>query len=286
MKCIKCGAEISEGNLYCAECGEEIHIVPDFEPEVEIQIDETMNQIMDEMAGQSGNDAKKCRKKKKHHYLIWVIMIAVIGLMACSMALWYLYTSAEYKINRANYYADQGEYYTAIEYYESAIEIEEDNIEVYWYIARCYDLLNHFERYEEYLFKIIDSEFASEDDILLAYTKIISLYSEKNDFQTIDSLLKDCNNVNVMNLYGHYMVSEPKFSHEAGFYKEIIPLKITTEENETVYYTMDGNVPTTDSETYITPIFLESGEYTIKAISVNEYGVVSKVITKEYQIEF
>ena len=34
MKCPNCGAEMEEGKLYCEHCGEDIHIVPDFEPEV------------------------------------------------------------------------------------------------------------------------------------------------------------------------------------------------------------------------------------------------------------
>ena len=39
MKCPKCGVDIQEGKLLCESCGEEIHIVPDFEPEIENRID-------------------------------------------------------------------------------------------------------------------------------------------------------------------------------------------------------------------------------------------------------
>ncbi len=35
MKCPLCNAEIKEGSLYCEKCGEDIHIVPDFDPIVE-----------------------------------------------------------------------------------------------------------------------------------------------------------------------------------------------------------------------------------------------------------
>lgn len=283
MKCIKCGAEIPEGNMYCAECGEEIHIVPDFEAEVESQIDETMNHIMDEMAGQSDNDAPKT--KKKHHYLLWIIILVIIALAVGVYAVWYLYTSTEYKINRANYYRENGDYYKAIEYYEMVME-EEENINIYWAIVKCYNDLNNYEQYEDYLFQIINSPSASQNDITLAYSHLFSLYSEKNDYQTIDSLLKYCNNEEVIEKYSHYMVSEPEFSHEAGFYKEIIPLKIKCNEDETIYFTTDGSVPTTESEVFSGLFFLENGEYEIKAICVNKYGVVSKVVTKEYQIEF
>ena len=35
MKCPNCGAEMKEGTLYCEHCGEDIHIVPELEPEKE-----------------------------------------------------------------------------------------------------------------------------------------------------------------------------------------------------------------------------------------------------------
>lgn len=283
MKCIKCGAEIPEGKMYCAECGEEIHIVPDFEAEVESQIDETMNHIMDEMAGQSDYHVPK---KKKHRYLLWIIIAVVAGMIICIYALYYLYSSTEYQMNRGNYFAVNEEYYKAIEYYEKVVGKDEDNITAYWSLVKCYDSLNNYEQYEAYLYKIIESPYATERDVVLAYQYLVLLYCEKNDYQTIDSLLKYCNNEEVIEKYSAYMVSEPVFSHEAGFYKEIIPLKIKCEEDEVVYYTLDGSVPNTESKVYSGPIFLEDGEYEIRAISVNQYGVVSKVITKEYQIEF
>ena len=283
MKCIKCGAELPEGKMYCAECGEEIHIVPDFEAEVESQIDETMNHIMDEMAGQSVSHAPKA---KKHRILLWIIIAVVIGMIVCIYALYYLYSSTEYQLNRGNYYAMNADYYKAIEYYEKVEAKEEDNIPVYWSLIKCYDALNNFEQYEAYLYKVIQCEYATENDLFLAYHYLILLYCEKNNYQMIDSLLKSCNNEEVIAKYSEYMVSEPKFSHEAGYYKEIIPLKIKCEEDEVVYYTIDGSMPNTESKVYSGPIFLEDGEYEIRAISVNKYGVVSDVVTKEYQIEF
>ncbi len=283
MKCIKCGAELPEGKMYCAECGEEIHIVPDFEAEVESQIDETMNHIMDEMAGQSDYDVPK---KKKHRYLLWIIIAVAVGMIVCIYALYYLYSSSEYQINRGNYFVANADYYKAIEYYEKAAVKEEDNVVVYWYLVKCYEALNNFEQLEAYLYKIIQSPHATKTDVTQAYSFLIMLYCEKNNYQMIDSLLKYCNNEEVIEKYSQYMVSEPKFSHEAGYYKEIIPLKIKYEEDEVVYYTMDGSVPNVESKVYNGPIFLENGEYEIRAISVNKYGVVSSVVTKEYQIEF
>ena len=47
MKCQKCGASLKEGNLYCQKCGYEYQIVPDFEPEIENSIAQTMLNVGD-----------------------------------------------------------------------------------------------------------------------------------------------------------------------------------------------------------------------------------------------
>ena len=45
MKCPSCGVEIKEGYLYCQKCGEEIRIVPDYEPEIFIELSESISSI-------------------------------------------------------------------------------------------------------------------------------------------------------------------------------------------------------------------------------------------------
>ncbi len=52
MNCPKCGAELEEGFLYCKKCGEDIHIVPDFEPEIENSIHEILTGVVGDMAAE------------------------------------------------------------------------------------------------------------------------------------------------------------------------------------------------------------------------------------------
>ena len=49
MKCPNCGQEIQAGHLYCEKCGMEIRIVPDFEPEIENSITETLSNVAEEI---------------------------------------------------------------------------------------------------------------------------------------------------------------------------------------------------------------------------------------------
>lgn len=63
MKCPHCGNELKEGYLICEKCGEEIRIVPDFEPEIENSITETLSTLA---SMQEEKTQKKCRRWTKH----------------------------------------------------------------------------------------------------------------------------------------------------------------------------------------------------------------------------
>lgn len=49
----------------------------------------------------------------------------------------------------------------------------------------------------------------------------------------------------------------PDFSHESGFYDTSFYLEIKTDENQTIYYTLDGSKPTSSSLQYRSPILIE-----------------------------
>ncbi|MDE7224461.1 MAG: chitobiase/beta-hexosaminidase C-terminal domain-containing protein, partial [Acetatifactor sp.] len=102
---------------------------------------------------------------------------------------------------------------------------------------------------------------------------------------TIDELLNACDNESIRSTYQNLQAKPPEFGFEEGFYQEIIPLKLSSNTAGTIYYTMDGSEPDTSDIVYTAPIFLDNGEYTIKAMFVNQYGLVSDVVTKRYQIE-
>lgn len=49
MKCQKCGARLPEGRLYCEQCGEEVQMVPDFEPELENSLTDVLSGLAREV---------------------------------------------------------------------------------------------------------------------------------------------------------------------------------------------------------------------------------------------
>ena len=297
MKCRRCGEEIAEGKMYCSACGHEIQIVPDFDPEVDHTISQAMGQILNEVfekgkpqeeivSYQRDKSPKKSVKSKTWHYFRWIILILIISLAVLLAVFGYMNYTSDYQMKRGHYYFKMQDYTEAIKHYNKAAEIDPADANIQLYLAKCYKDMDKIAGYEACLTNVIHNEYASKEQLNLAYMRLASLYLENGEYQKIAKLLKACKDVQVIEQFGKYRAQLPKFSHSEGEYNDIIPLKIQGGEKGVVYYTTDGTEPTKESKEYTKPIFLDKGEYIIKAIYVNEYGVTSECITGKFIIKF
>lgn len=117
------------------------------------------------------------------------------------------------------------------------------------------------------------------------YEELITIYDRNDMTDEISELIDSVEDVAVKSSLSEYSVAAPKFSEEAGNYDTYINLKLTTSGKNKIYYTLDGSEPTVNSTEYVEEIKLDKeGEFTVKAIAVNEKGIVSKVVTNEYKI--
>ena len=304
MKCPNCGAEMQEGKLYCEHCGEDIHIVPDFEPEIEYNMEQTLSDIAKEMdpetdAGEDnvGNvqeaqdwDAVSEADHLGHPFrwklIVLFAVLLVVAAVCTGFGISYShYHSADYQIKCARNYVSSEEYDQAIVCYERALELEPENISLKFELADIYFQKNNKMEYEYLLREIVTDANATSEQLESAYGKLIAIYAAREDYNTINNLLQDCGNVNIMSKYQSYMAMEPEFSLQEGYYTSIQPLKLTTFGSGKIYYTLDESEPDENSSLYTAPILLESGDYCIKAVYVNENGIYSKVVTKRYHIE-
>lgn len=286
MKCTKCCATIPDNKLYCENCGEEVNIVPLFEPEVETRLDENLhkisNEVMEDVTVNNGG-----RKRRKKHYLTIVLIFVFFSLIAALIGLQYLFNSPEYQCNKGNRYLYSEEYKKAVPCYEKALSKNPENsIEIYLYLVKCYEKLGYDGKYEEYLLRVINSNQADEIQLITAYSKLIAMYQEGNSYQTINNLLKTCNNEKIVTRFKQYLVAAPTFSYKEGNYQEIIPLKIHSSDGDKIYYTLDGSEPNTDSFLYTEPIFLDDGIYHFRAVCIDEHGVRSDVVDMTYEVIF
>ncbi|MCI9438988.1 MAG: tetratricopeptide repeat protein [Lachnospiraceae bacterium] len=302
MKCPNCGYEMAEGTLYCEHCGEDIHIVPDFEPELEQTMEQTINNVLEELHQDFAEDTaegdrddpeeeqeyeeiKPVRKRR-----LWpriVLLITILLIAAAGAAAWYIqgYNSEEYQVERAQQYVDQGKYDEAIACFGRALELDRNNIELIFGLADVYLLKNNKVEYEYLLREIVRSEYATAEQLDGAYGKLIGIYRDRGDYQTINDLLLASNNDALLSAYESYIARAPEFSVKEGYYTSIQPLKLTAVGSGKIYYTLDGEEPTQADTEYTAPIILENGDYVVTAYFVNERGIASEFVSKEYHIE-
>jgi len=294
---------MDEGSLYCEHCGEDIHIVPDFEPELERNLEQSITRIQEDLqeqepkeressegkkeaGGQKASSHEKPVKKKRQLLTACLILGGLLAMTAAGGAGWmYTYYSEEYQSQRAVQYVAAGKYDKAISCYNRAIELDQDNIEFVFSLAEVYFLKNNKVEYEYLLRDIIRNENASSEQLDRAYGKLIAIYRDRGDYQTINDLLLACDNEALVSMYQNYIAQEPEFSINEGYYTSVQPLKLTSLGMGKIYYTLDGTQPTEDSAQYTAPIVLENGDYIVTAYFVNDRGVASEIVSKEYHIK-
>ena len=289
---------MAENALYCEHCGEDIHIVPDFEPELEQNIQQIISGIMEELEDplqegkpeetrevQSDPESELTPKKRWKWLLPTILAVLILGA-ALGMGVWvYLHNSREYQVSRAEQYVASGDYDSAISHYKRALVLDENNIELQFSLAEVYFLKNNKIEYEYLLRDIARNESATMEQLDRAYGKLIAIYRAREDYATINQLILGSGNEQMISTYQNYIANPPEFSVIEGYYTSIQPLKLTAMGTGRIYYTMDGSDPDENSTLYTMPIILEKGEYVVTAVFVNENGIYSEIVRKEYYID-
>lgn len=293
MKCPHCGHEMPDGYLLCEKCGEEIQIVPDFEPEIENSITETLSTLVSlqedidaEAEGEDKTAARMGKRSRKPQVIFAIALLLFAALVSYALYAYHIHT-VDYQLNRAAAYAENGAYSEAIACLEAAYADYPEEARILFLEADYY-YLQQMDNYAlSALMKIIDTDGPHrypEEDVEEAYGKIVTIYANQKEYGLINDLLQDCENERIVNMFQSYLAMEPEFSYVEGSYAEVIPLKLSSNTAGTIYYTMDGTKPDKNSQIYTSPLFLETGEYTVSAFFVNDYGIESDVVTKTYVI--
>ncbi len=297
MKCPNCGTELEEEKLLCENCGYEVRVVPEFDIELEDTLKESISVMMEDMAEEElqnvqdnfEEDIKESRPVRSHTknkiMIALAVLLAVSGIATLSVHLVndYRYNSFEYQYQQAVEHAAHNEYSEAVSYLERALAIHSEDLDVKFLLAKYYERNGQQQGTIALLTEILDADstYAKRDEV---YDMLLEIFEAQEDYEKIGIILRHCDIPRILSKYNKYAALKPVFNKQGGVYDELISISLKGNTTGFVYYTLDGTAPSENSNVYETPILLESGEYTIKAMFVNMYGIASEVETQHFYI--
>ncbi len=226
------------------------------------------------------------------NFKIKAIIIAVVGLIMISLIGITLYKMDSGNIGKSDFesifekgsnYSTDKDFDKALECYKEARQLAEDDkkkIKADKAILNIYEKRDGTENEQVELLKEL-IELTGKYEY---YQKLVDIYDSRGDTAELSALIDSIQDETVKANLADYYSSVPKFSEEDGTYDHYLSIKIISAYN--IYYTIDGSEPTTESTPYTTEIILnKQGTFIIKAISVNDKGIVSKVGTATYNIQ-
>ena len=296
MKCPNCGLEIPEGHMYCDSCGTEINFVPDFEPEVENEINATLSGVAEELNKEER--LKRENKEKRIAFLknlygrrfIFYAVFAAVLLIAVGIFVYGLLNqgSAAKYMKEAEAARNAGNLDAAIEYLVKGNAENPTNSDIIFRLSDYYLENGENDKAVEALQLIINSAAFTEDKINNAYESIISIYSQSGESDKIAALFSESTDPVVMALKDKYVPHSPVMAPAGGNFDDSVSVSVFMNDgsSDKIYYTVNGQDPDAESIAYENEIILDiEGEYVVKTVAINDYGIASAVIENKFVIE-
>ena len=225
---------------------------------------------------------------RKHKLLVLGVPCAVAVVVAAFIGYLQYQKSVEVKacIAAGNRYLSELDYEQAIASYRQALDVDEKNKEANLGLAEAYDSNNMFTYAEAVYRNMLEIDDLQAD----VYEKLADIYMRQQKLDEAKDLLEEAvekvDDEVIEQLYYVTRPEPPSVNHTSGEYKERIRVElIPSEDKQTIYYTIDGTEPTSESAVYETPLILRNGETTIKAMVINATGYQSDIAVYEYDID-
>lgn len=179
----------------------------------------------------------------------WMLIIgAVVFVILLAAGIFWLVwsNSPEFLTQKGDSFLYKKEYTQAQEVYSSALEKDSD------YLPACLGLAR-------------------------------SLYEGGKPNEAIE-LLKGWQEEEPVALLAEYQPTH-SISLEAGTYRELKEVTLSSEQDASIYYTLDGTIPTEQSEKYEGPIQLPVGKSVLSVVAIRANGAIGQVERREYFLD-
>ena len=300
MKCIYCGKELAEGELFCPACGKAVQIVPDYNVYDDDYLKEVLAQENQKKPATTGTGKKTAsvtstaqpsgkgrdpKQKKKQMMIIGgviaVICVLILVLVLVGAGIQKKHANSfDYQVSLAEEAYKKGNTDDAITYYENALSLDKNNIEVRLILAGIYEEQKNYDAALVLYQEVLKIDSANRD----ACKGLIAIYEKQKNYDAIIEL-SDAVDASLADLFTDYQVQTPKFSIEPGVYDGAQTLVLSSDAGDSVFYTTDGSDPMEKGLMYTNPIPLDENNHTyvIKAVCMNDKNLYSDVVTNQYQ---
>ncbi|MCR4895896.1 MAG: chitobiase/beta-hexosaminidase C-terminal domain-containing protein [Lachnospiraceae bacterium] len=313
---------MKEGQLYCENCGEEIKVVPEFEPELDASYRKVMKNMTDMLqssvadamegeeskaqggkakgpqgAGKKPAAGKPARRKplisvtgnlkqKFPSPVIWIVAALLLLLLLVAGGLVYLkYLNLEdTRLSKGEKAVASGDYIAGITAYKDLLKSDPQDAVVLEKLAEAYMLSGNSIMAESTLWDLLASPECTEDQALTAYDQLVSIYTELGDYISIADFLEKSGYEELKTKYAEYLSPMVSFSPAQGYYNETQLLKLEGREGDKIYFTTDGSDPVQNGTLYEYPILLTEGDTEVKVYAKSSQGIQGPVLSAVYHI--
>lgn len=225
---------------------------------------------------------------QKNNKKIWIIVAVVVAAVAIIIVAVILLNNKKkdsytYQYNMGLECMQNKDYSEAITYLKKATEYDEakNKSDVRINLAKAYESKKEYADGINTLYTVLAFDEFNND----AIKGICSMLKESKDIDGLNEFVAKYTNTDGEKALKGYMVTQPNASIESGDYTDEIEVELTSDDDATIYYTLDNSEPDEYSEIYKDAICLGKGEHVVSAIAINDDGIRSAISTYSYGIK-
>lgn len=207
----------------------------------------------------------------------------MLGLLILASIFWYLFIydrdfTRDSLLSQARFQSLHGNSRLSSWFYDAAYSFSGHDENVAIELANQYKKGGNYTKAELTLTTSIHDQPTVE-----LYTALSKVYVEQDKLLDAVQMLDSISDAAIAREIEELRPSAPKADQEPGFFSQYIDVHLSS-DGDTVYYTTDGEYPSTAGSVYDDGISLPAGETKICAIAVNRDGLVSPVSTLDYTV--
>lgn len=212
-----------------------------------------------------------------------ILVSALLMLLIVVSIIWYLFVydrafTRDSLLGQARFQDLHGNSRLSSWFYDLAYDFSGHDENVAIELANQYKKTGNYTKAEVTLTKAINSEPTTE-----LYCALCQVFVQQDKLLDAVNLLDNIPNAAIQAEIDALRPSAPAGDHDPGYYSQYIDVQLTSSA-DTIYYTTDGDYPTTAGPVYSDFITLPAGETSIYAIGVNSDGLVSPLTVLGYTV--